>query len=167
MPQTNPKHSVDPSPLLAQKSTEVDNVDQTDLKQEPPVEYISGKNVLYGQEAELRELILKQLSSPLRPEDRADVIMRAIKGGSMSNQSELDTLLNDYLNACIYQQGSAWEQEENIVKTKQAILDLQNKRIEEVLDRLYSEVLSSDYLGINAAIRAERNKLNNPDGDAK
>lgn len=34
-----------------------------------------------------------------------------------------------------------------------------DKQVEQVLDMLYTEVLSSDYIGISAAIRAERGKV--------
>ena len=44
-------------------------------------------------QSELRELILKQLSSPLRPEDRADVIMRAIT--AYTNKHELQARIGE------------------------------------------------------------------------
>lgn len=91
----------------------------------------------------------------------------------MSNQPELDTLLNDYLNACAYQQGSAWEQEENIVKTKQAILDWHNKQTNEAIHGFHGFIMGAyiirpetdqalNYGRLHKAVDdyiAERNKL--------
>ena len=44
-------------------------------------------------EAELKALIIKQLESPLRPEDRADVIMRAIT--AYTNKRELQARIDE------------------------------------------------------------------------
>ena len=79
------------------------------------------------------------------------------------NTQELDGLLNAYLNACVYSQGTAWEQEEEVKEAKQAILDWHNKQAEKMLDRLESSIddgkKSHSMAVISDAIEAERAKL--------
>ena len=85
-----------------------------------------------------------------------------------NTQSELDELLNDYLNACIYEQGTAWEQEEKIAEAEQAILDWHNKQVEALLDNIEASInnhttpyerdlLTRSY--VRNTLNFERNKL--------
>ena len=85
-----------------------------------------------------------------------------------NTQAELDEILERYRAAVVGLPSDA-----SVADIKGELLDWHNKQIEAVLDRLATQrgILSDPVHGEKSipasAIEAEREKLNNPDGDVK